>query len=196
MPAPLAVLRIKAEAAFNRLGHPPFLRPAKGAWSITTLERFDDRVGKLFEDAAEAFDFLIVREKNYMNWRYCDPAGGRFTVRAAEEQGRLLGFLVFKIGEGEGYVADLLVLPGRIDVVRSLVEDALRIFREAGVELVNCWMISRHPYNRVLRKYGFIDTRKDVGFKCRPVSLDESELEFLSDEGSRIHLTHGDTDWV
>ena len=196
VPASLAVLRIKAEAAFNRLWHPPFLRPAKCAWSITTLERFDDRVGKLFDAAAETFDFLIVREKDYMNWRYCEPAGGRFTVRAAEEQGRLLGYLVFKIAEGEGYVADLLVLPGRIDVVRSLVEDALRVFREAGVELVNCWMISRHPYNRVLRKYGFIDTRKDVGFKVRPVTLDESELEFLSDERAQIHLTHGDSDWV
>ena len=43
-----------------------------------------------------------------MNWRSFDPAAGRFTVRAAEQEGRLLGDLVFKISEGQGYVADLL----------------------------------------------------------------------------------------
>jgi hypothetical protein len=74
-----------------------------------------------------------------MNWRYCDPARGRFTVRVAERNGKILGYLVFKISEGSGYIVDLLALPGRID---------------------------------------------------------ESQLEFLTDSTARIHLTHGDADWI
>ncbi len=174
LPAPLAVLRIKLETIFNRLGHRPYWRPAERTWSITTLERFDDRIEGFFEEAAKPFDFLIVRGKDYMNWRYCEPAGGRFTVRVAEQDGRILGYLVFKVGEGSGYIADLLALPGRIDVVRSLVEDALHLFREVGVELVTCWMIWRHPYNGMLRRYGFVDSRRDVGFSCYPIRPDES----------------------
>ncbi len=196
LPAWLAVLRIKLETAFNRLGHRPYWRPAKRAWSITTLERFDDRIDECFDEAAKPFDFLAVRSRDYMNWRYCDPAAGRFTVRIAEQEGRILGYLVFKLTEGTGYIVDLLALPGRIDVVRSLVEDALRFFREAGAELVSCWMISRHPYNGILRRYGFVDSRSEVGFRYRLVSLDESEVEFLADPDARIHLTHGDSDWV
>ena len=196
MPAPLAVLRIELETVFNRLGHPPYWRPAKPAWSITTLERFDDRIDGFFDEAARPFDFVVVRTRDYMNWRYFDPAAGRFTVRVAKQQGRLLGYLVFKITEGEGQIADLLALPGRTDVVRSLVEDALHLFREAGVERVTCWMISRHPYNGILRRYGFIDSRRDVGFGYQPVSLDDRDLEFLDDPRARIHLTHGDTDWI
>jgi len=196
LPAPLAVLRIKLAAALNRLGHPPYWRRAKRAGSITTPERFDDRIEELFDEAAKPFDYLIVRGKDYMNWRYCDPAAGSFRIRAAEQHGRLLGYSVFKLAEGEGYIADLLALPGRTDVVRSLIEDALHLFRRAGVERVTCWMISRHPYNGILRRYGFIDSRSDVGFRRRVVSLDKSELEFLGDAGARIHLTHGDTDWI
>jgi hypothetical protein len=196
LPVALAVLRIELAKALNRLGHPPYWRRAKRAWSITTLERFDDRIEEFFDEAAKPFDYLIVRGKDYMNWRYCDPAAGSFTIRAAEQQGRLLGYLVFKIAEGEGYIADLLALPGRTDVVRSLIEDARHLFREAGVERVTCWMISRHPYNGILRRYGFIDSGRDVGFRCRPVSLDKSELEFLADAGARVHLTHGDSDWL
>jgi len=196
MPVPLAVLRIKLATALNRFGHPPYWRRAKPAWSITTLERFDDRIEGFFDEAARSFDYLIVRSEGYMNWRYCDPAAGSFTIRAAEQQGRLLGYLVLKIAEGEGYIADLLALPGRTDVVRSLVEDARHRFRRAGVEQITCWMISRHPYNGVLRRYGFIDSKKDVGFRYRVVSLDKSELGFLSDARARVHLTHGDTDWI
>jgi hypothetical protein len=196
LPAPLAVARIELGRAVNRLLHPPYGRRARRGWSITTLERFDERMGGLFDQAARPFDFIVVRSTDYLNWRYCDPAAGRFTVRVAEQEGRLLGYLVLKIAEGEGSIADLLALPGRSDVVRSLIEDALCIFREAGVELVTCWMISRHPYNGVLRRYGFFDSRRDVGFRYRAMHLEESEVEFLDDPRARIHLTAGDSDWV
>ena len=196
LPALLAVLRIKLGTAINRLEHRPYWRRAKRAWSIATLERFDERIDECFAQAAKPFDFLAVRSRDYMNWRYCDPAAGPFTVRAAEQEGRILGYLVFKVSEGGGYIVDLLALPGRIDVVRSLVEDVLDLFRQAAVELVTCWMIARHPYNGILRRYGFVDSGRDVGFRYRLVSLDESEVEFLGDPGARIHLMHGDSDWV
>ncbi len=196
LPAPLAALRIKARTIVNSLSHPPYWRSTKGAWSIATLERFDDRIGGFFDEAAAPFDFVVVRSKDYLNWRYCEPAAGRFTVRVAEEDERILGYLVFKVTEGGGYIADLLALPGRNDVVRSLLEDALGLLREANVELVTCWMVSRHPYSAILRRYGFFDSRKDVGCRYRTLSFDRSELGFLRDGAARIHLTHGESDWV
>ena len=159
-PVPLVALRIKLEAVLNRFRYPPYDRRAKGAWSITTLERFDDRIDGFFEEAARAFDFLVVRSRDYMNWRFCDPAAGRFTVRVAEQEGRILGYLVLKITEGNGYIADVLALPERSDVVRSLVDDALGLFCEGHVESITCWMIARHPYNGILRRCGFIDSRR------------------------------------
>jgi hypothetical protein len=196
LPAPLAVLRIELRKAVNRLLHPPYVRRARCEGSIATLERFDERIGGFFDEAARAFDFIVVRSREYLNWRYCDPAAGRFTVRAVEREGRLLGYAALKVADGEGYVADLLALPGRSDVVRSLIEDALRIFREAGVERVTCWMISRHPYSGILRRYGFLDSGKDVGFGYLTVSPTGGDLEFLEDPRARVHLTHGDSDWV
>jgi len=196
LPAPLAVLRIELEKAFHRLGHPPYRDRARCDGSIATLERFDDRIEGFFDEAARPFDFVVVRTSDYMNWRYCDPAAGRFTVRAVEERGRLLGILVFKITDGEGCIAELLALPGRTDVVRSLIEDALRLLGEAGVERVTCWMISRHPYNGILRRYGFINSTRDPGFSCRTNDPDSTVLEFLDDPNARIHLTLGDSDWI
>ena len=123
-----------------------------------------------------------------MNWRYCDPAAARFKVRVAKQEGSILGYLILKISEGEGYIADILALPGRVDVVRSLIEDALRRFRESGAERVNCWMIARHPYNGILRRYGFMDAGKKIIFTYRAESLDDEVLAFVADAGARLHL--------
>jgi hypothetical protein len=196
MPARLAILRIRLETVVNRLGHLPYWSRAKRTWSITTLGRFDGRVDEFFDEAARPFDFVVVRSKGYMNWRYCDRAAGRFTVRVAEHEGRLLGYQVLKITGGNGYIADLLALPERIDVVRSLIEDALGLFRDAGVESVSCWMISRHPYTAILRRYGFIDSRRNVGLAYEARGHDSTALDFLADAGTRIHLTQGDSDWI
>jgi len=57
-------------------------------------------------------------------------------------------------------------------------------------------MISRHPYSGVLRRFGFINSRRGLGLRYRSLTLDESELEFLTDPTARIHLTHGDSDWI
>jgi len=196
LPAPLAVLRIRLQAALNRIGHPPYWRPMKPGWSITTLGRFDTRVDAFFDEACRPFDFLVVRSSDYLNWRYCEPAAGKFTVRVAEQEGRILGYLVFKISERSGYIADLLALPGRLDVVRSLVEDALQLLREARAERVRCWMIARHPYNGLLRRYGFVDTRRDIWSVHKAIDEGSTLLDFMEEATARIHLMVGDSDWI
>jgi hypothetical protein len=196
LPEPLAALRIGLQSALHRLRHVPYRDRARCHWSITTLERFDDRIDDFFDEAARPFDFLVVRSRDYMNWRYCEPAAGRFTIRVAEQEGKILGYLVFKISSGNGYIADLLALPERLDVVRSLIEDTLRLFREARTEMVSCWMIAQHPYNDLLRRCGFVDSRSDLGFVYKAVTLDPKALEFLEEATARVHLMQGDSDWI
>jgi hypothetical protein len=196
LPAPLAVLRIKLETAVHRIRHRPYWRPLEPGWSITTLERFDARTDAFFDEAARSFDFLVVRSSDYMNWRYCEPAAGQFTVRVAEEEGKILGYLVSKISEGNGYIADLLALPGRLDVVRSLIEDALRLLREARAEQVRCWMIGRHPYSGLLRRHGFLDRRRDIWCVHKAFEEGSTLLDFLGEPTARVHLMLGDSDWI
>ncbi len=39
----------------------------------------------------------MERNRDYLNWRYCDPRAGGFLVTQAEENGRLVGFSAPKI---------------------------------------------------------------------------------------------------
>jgi hypothetical protein len=89
-----------------------------------------------------------VRHRAYLNWRYADPRAGRYTIRVAEEKGELLGYVVPAVSRGKGFIADLLVLPGRLDVVAALVEDAAGHLAERGLSALRCWCAKRHPYRR------------------------------------------------
>jgi hypothetical protein len=166
------------------------------AWSISTIRSFDERMDAFCATAAAPFALVHRRTTSSLNWRYCDPRGGAFTVRLAEQDGHVLGYLVLAARGEIGYIADVLALPGRLDVVRSLVEDALRILDEAGIVQARCWMPAVHPYNAVLRLYGFSLTPKQTGAAWSPHRLDANALSFLNDPHAPVHVTIGDSDHV
>jgi hypothetical protein len=175
-------------------------RVPAAAWSISTIHRFDERIDAFCATAAAPFAVTHRRTASSLNWRYCDPRGGSFVVRLAEREGQVLGYLALRTrGEARGqvgYIADLLALPGRRDVVSALVEDALRILAEARAVAVTCRMPAVHPYNVVLRRHGFLRSGERTGVVWSPRRLDLSHLSVLSDPDARVHLTTGDSDHI
>jgi hypothetical protein len=163
--------------------------------AIRVVERFDHHIDGFFEEAARPFDFIIARTKDYLNWRYADPRAGRFAIRVAEQGDELLGYAVGRVSHGKGYIADLLALPDRLDVVEALVNDAARYLWDAGVSRVDCWLPAVHPYRDVLERAGF-------AFRRFPTNLDviqrtkDIDLSFLEDPAAAVHVCAGDTDLV
>ena len=156
----------------------------------------DARFDRLFEEAASSFDCIAERTGEFLRWRYGDRRAGPFVVRTVAEGDRLLGYLVLRSGAATAYVADLLALPGREDVVDVLVGDAVDLAAKAGTALVGCWLPRRHPYRRSLVRHGFFVTRRDAGVSYHAVDMDPEELRFLEDPQTRVHYTIGDTDLV
>ena len=141
-----------------------------------------------------AFDLIEVRDRRYLNWRYCDQRGGDFTIVQAEESGRLAGFAVGTQKRGDGYVADLLALPGRSDVASVLVADLTRRLERRGVHAVQCWLPHHHPYRAILREHGFVTRHGFVAFHYRADTIDPEEVAFLGEPDAKIHVTAGDSD--
>ncbi len=195
VPVPLAALALGAGSALARL-LPTRAPRAAARVTIQPVAHFGPEFDELFEDAVREFDFVPVRDSAVLEWRYADPRAGRFVCRAAEEEGRLQGYCVVAVAGARGYLVDLLVRPGRLDVARSLVDDALSQLREAGASAAVCWMAQRHPYTGLLRAAGFLRSRRPVGFATRTMRLAKGELDFLRDPASRVHLTYGDSDWI
>ena len=195
VPTGLLSIGIQAITLTNRLRYRGTAY-AEPDWGICTVDRFDDRLDSFAQEASSAFDLVQERNAHYLNWRYADPRGGSFTIRLAEQDKRILGYVVTSESGDRGYIADLMALPSRADVAGSLIGDAMTIFETHGIGHVVCWLPKFHPYYLLLRKAGFIDSLRGPGAAYRPLRLPGNKLSFLQDRRARIHRMIGDSDHV
>ena len=176
--------------------HPaPLDDVSRDAWSLRPVKMFDERIDVFWNEASPQFDFATARSRDLLNWRYCDRRGGNFSVVLAEQDGRILGYAVERCSRGKGYIADLLALPGRLDVVSSLVGTALADLGRVGVKQAECWLTSRHAYLDTFASLGFKETgTKDLMYL--PFKTPDSELSYLRSPRTAVHLSAGDTDLI
>lgn len=162
---------------------------------LRPAERFDQRTDLFWSEASRAFDFIVVRDSEYLNWRF-DPRGGIYDIRLATESGRMLGYTVTATAYGRGYIADLLVLPARLDVLEALLRDALVRLRAAGVSPVKCWLPRRHVYRGVFERFGFRPRGPAVAFAYEAYRATSDELRFLHEPRLTMHVSMSDSDVV
>ncbi len=172
----------------------PFRRPTRGAWTIQTVEAFDDRADRFWERAHRQFDVVQIRDRAYLNWRFCDRRSGGFTVRTAEQDGELLGYVALRVVDSSEVIADLLTLPDRPDVVRALIDDAVQVAQGRGADRIRCWSIAGHQYLPALRRAGFSSYPHVMSLTYRAWSETKEQLAFLADPATRIHFQPADTD--
>ena len=132
--------------------------------SISDSNSFDNRVNDLWERTSSHYDYIQVRDSDYLNWRYCDPRSGSFLIRQAQEGEQILGYAVMSVnstlnGYPVGFIVDLLTRPSREDIAEALVSDAVAFFEGAGVNLVSCLALKDHPLGKMLNRHGFLNSR-------------------------------------
>jgi GNAT superfamily N-acetyltransferase len=165
------------------------------AWSIGRVCSFDERIDDFCREALGPFGFAIERNRDYLNWRYCDAAAGPYIVNVAEQEGRVLGYSAMRVApQGRARIADLLALPERSDVAASLAAAAMADGREAGAERIECWLPSRHVYRPLLERLGFRQRSVRDAMAFGPLRTPLEELTPLLDPNGAIHLAMGDTD--
>ena len=195
LPRPIMAAGVLAAVWMSRLRHGRSNPPAVDGF-IATIDQFDASVSEFWASASQDFDFIPVRDRDYLNWRYCDPRAGGFTVRAATMDGRLDGYLVLKFRDGRAHVVDVLARSGRLDVVERLIWDAVRVARQRSADAVACQLPVGHPYWKTVQRAGFFDTGGRWDFGGFALAMDPAPLDIIEQPGTRIHVTRGDTDLV
>jgi ribosomal protein S18 acetylase RimI-like enzyme len=106
---------------------------------VEVLGGFDASFDELFESVTAAVPCVPEKDAAFLRWRY-GPGSPQspVTVLGVRDGEALLGYAVLRITrEGDtGYVLDLTTLPGRRDVGRSLLREAIRHFARAGVYII------------------------------------------------------------
>jgi GNAT superfamily N-acetyltransferase len=128
--------------------------------AIQERTRFDESADRLWEQASTLFPVSVVRDQQYLNWRFVAKPGDHYTLFTLESNAGLLGYVVLKtvekFGLRLGFLVDLLALPGRPDVSHCLVSKALGYFKESEQDIINCMMLKNGPFVPALRANGFL----------------------------------------
>ena len=159
------------------------------------------RADTFWDEVKDHYDFIVDRTREHLNWNYCDPRGGDFTVKLAEEDGRMLGYIVLRMDDGgvypKGEVIDLLTVPGRMDVADVLLVEATRIFDENGINMCSSMLLEGHPYEKVFERHGFLNSRrkKHVHYSC--YNMDDESVKRVRKiidavDIGKVHLAKGD----
>lgn len=140
---------------------------------------------------------MIIRDHQYLNWRYCQRPDATYTLYGVERDSELLGFLVTRIASHQGmpwgYVVDFLAPEKERGVLSSLIDAALDEFRGSGLAAVSCY--ATDPAARAaLFRAGFFPApqREPIRFMRRVQGSRKDIAKFSA--LSLWYLTAGDGD--
>jgi hypothetical protein len=124
---------------------------------IRQIHSFDDSANKLWNSVMSQYKITIVKNKDYLNWRYRAP-GANYIILAAEKEGEMEGYLisVYKMREGskECYIVDIIAKSEK--VVHYLLLNLSERCKRDNVDIISYSIIANNAYQRVLRRTGFI----------------------------------------
>ncbi len=160
--------------------------------SIKRVLSLDDRFDRLWEIAAETIPILVVRNREYLTWRY-NRSLNHFAIFSAEDcTGRLLGYIALRERGQNGIIADFLVAPMDSRVQKKLLISAIDYFRAKNLDGILCLMPTGKAAATVLRQVGFLKTEQRLWLMFKPKSRDLS-VAFLRDPQNWF-VSMGDND--
>ncbi|MBN2336685.1 GNAT family N-acetyltransferase [Candidatus Bathyarchaeota archaeon] len=187
--------RISALKPANKKASPEYMGNAN------EFNRFGPEYNDFWARISEHYDFIYERAPSYLNWRYCDPRGGAYIKAQVTEDDEVLGFVVLRINKyvpeyPEGYIVDLLALPGREDAVRALLAYSIERCGEEGANAIHYWGFSESNLTKAATEFSFHQLTKYSG-SFREALISEEENRRLKElDPQRIHLSYGDHDWI
>lgn len=160
------------------------------------VTRFDVRFDEFARTTAPDYGLVIARDAAYLNWRFVDKPGARYTSLAATDtHGALLGWAVFGVrgagADATGYIFDWLARRDQVGISGALLSTAVDELVRDGARVVS--LIGSPSFLiESIRRLGFIATRKKLGFMATTA--------MTGWEGVPVHeraawfLTHADGD--
>lgn len=186
----------------NRIvARPPSSFTKKEEVELRRIDRFDDDVDEFWDLVKGDYDWISVKSKDVLNWRYCDIRGGSYDVWVAEQDRVMLGYVVARINRLDeshpvGYLMEVLAQRGREDVVELLVDEVLSYFDEKDVNAIYFTVVGGHPYEKIMYKYGFLDSRiRPYVFYNVYRNLEDIE-KFENSSPDRLHYQFSEFDSI
>lgn len=164
-----------------------------GAYRVERVDQLDERWDELFQRVVPHYRYLIVRDSAYLRWRYLDCPDVDYSFYAAHQDGRLVGWAVFRREAEELVWGDALFDPRHPTAVVDVLNRAFVEHQDPDLTRVGGWFSSNPSW--------WARLIEDVGFESRPDPFDLGMifLSFLEPDPierfrDALYYTKGDGD--
>jgi hypothetical protein len=128
---------------------------------LRDLDLFDEDFDRFYEKIVDGYDYIMMRNHQYMNWRFIQNPETTYKIKAAELDGEIVGYAVLEVEDYDGYsigsIFDLFTFQDRYDLVKSIFKELVAYFDSTGVECISVTTMCGHPYNEAATSLGFLN---------------------------------------
>lgn len=133
--------------------------------SISQISRFDRSFDDFADRVSKKFPLIVLRNSQYLNWKFIDKPFANFTILTAAKDGKLTGYVILlcrkKEMTKEGMIVDILADPEDIPTIDSLCQAAVEYFKKEKAEIIRCFLTNKN-YVKVFRKNFFFKRRRTI----------------------------------
>lgn len=168
---------------------------------IIDINHFDDSYDIFWNNIKNNYSFILEKNKEYLNWRYCDSRSGSYIIKIAKQGEKIVGYIILRINRygkkyPRGYIVDLMALPNFYEVGYILVQNALRYFDKKNVNIITAYFVENSKYENILQTSGFMKFPNKMHIFYQHLNNDINIDELIREDPNKIQFTMGDTDWI
>jgi hypothetical protein len=172
--------------------------PRDPAIGVRPMQRAGTEIDRLWDRCAPSAGISIVRDSDWVNWRYLAPSTDSYRVLLAERDGEAAGYAAYRVqhteGRSVGYIAEVLTHRSDRAAEGTLIARCIAELQAAGAELVATLAVPDAPLHQALRRAGF---RWGWGeFMVEFVPLDPGMDTSVFHQAERWTISGGDFDVV
>jgi len=160
---------------------------------IEEMHLLDDQFDHFWQKALSLYPIMGVRNRNYLTWRYLRHPTRTYAIYRAKKSGEMKGYIVLRKVEllnfNSAVIVDLLALDEV--TLAALVEKGIQHSQQKGTDLLAFMVPQGHPYDKILRKRGFLPSPKAFQFMV----YFHSKREMLNFP-EKWYVNWGDTDVI
>jgi len=162
---------------------------------IDELSHFDHRFDDFWYKEAENYQIALVRDSQYLNWRYINNPT-QYKIFCVGENRSIKGFIVLKCSQEDvkrGRILEILVEWGNETIADLLLIKAINYFLDQKVDFVTCWMLEHSPIFQTLKKRRFVERETSTNLIARSYMPDYPNKYLIAQ--TKWYVTMGDSDY-
>jgi len=118
-------------------------------------------INDFYKKLSKNYEIILERTKKFLNWRFSKKFGiYRIFLARNLKENKIVGYIVIRKRENVIYIVDLVNLPNEDRALMQLINTAVEIGLDEGVNLIRCWLPNWHKNVIFLNKLKFIPLNK------------------------------------